>query len=110
MRITQLHAFQPRLHTAPRDWRGPLGQILVRMQTDDSLPYGRRGLASMAISGIDLALWGLHAMAGLDPHPVAETGRPWIDWVGGQPAFERGTIRFGHAPGFGVHFDPAIFA
>src|SRR5262249_39626474 len=30
-------------------------------------------------------LWGLHALAALDPQPLAESGRPWMSWVGGQP-------------------------
>ena len=50
-------------------------------------------------------LWGLHALAGLDPHPLAESGRPWMTWVGGQPAIENGRIQFTDAPGFGVEID-----
>jgi L-alanine-DL-glutamate epimerase-like enolase superfamily enzyme len=54
-------------------------------------------------------VWGLHAIAGLDPHPLAESGRPWIDWVDGQPTFENGSIRIAENAGFGVQFDPAIW-
>lgn len=52
-------------------------------------------------------LWGLHAVAALDPAPLAESGRPWMTWVGGQPAVEDGVIRLGDAPGFGVKIDEA---
>lgn len=49
-------------------------------------------------------VWGLHALAALDPNPLAESGRPWIDWVTGQPSIQDGVIRPGDAPGFGVAF------
>jgi L-rhamnonate dehydratase len=52
-------------------------------------------------------LWGLHAVAALDPSPLAECGRPWMTWVGGQPAVENGAVRLGDAPGFGVEIDEA---
>jgi L-alanine-DL-glutamate epimerase-like enolase superfamily enzyme len=47
-------------------------------------------------------VWGLHAIAALDPEPLAESGRPWMTWVRGQPEIECGVIRLGRAPGFGV--------
>lgn len=50
-------------------------------------------------------LWGLHAIAGLDPAPLAESGRPWMTWVGGQPAIVDGFIELGDEPGFGVRID-----
>lgn len=50
-------------------------------------------------------LWGLHALAGLDSSPLAESGRPWMTWVGGQPAIENGSIQLTDAPGFGVEID-----
>jgi len=53
-------------------------------------------------------VWGLHAIAALDPDPLAETGRPWMTWVGGQPAVENGTVRLSDRPGFGVDFDEAL--
>lgn len=49
--------------------------------------------------------WGLHAIAALDPHPLAESGRPWMTWVGGQPPIVNGSICLGDAPGFGVEID-----
>lgn len=52
-------------------------------------------------------LWGLHAIAALDPQPLAETGRPWMTWVGGQPAIVDGYIEIADAPGFGVTIDEA---
>jgi L-rhamnonate dehydratase len=50
-------------------------------------------------------VWGLHAIAALDPQPLAESGRPWMTWVGGQPPILAGRIQLGDAPGFGVEID-----
>jgi len=51
-------------------------------------------------------VWGLHAIAALSPRPLAESGRPWITWLRGAPAIERGAVRLSDAPGFGVELDP----
>ncbi|GIW82988.1 MAG: L-rhamnonate dehydratase [Gemmatales bacterium] len=50
-------------------------------------------------------IWGLHAIAALDDNPLAESGRPWMTWVGGQPPIENGYIRLDDRPGFGVDID-----
>ena len=50
-------------------------------------------------------LWGLHAVAAFGDNPLAESGRPWMAWVQGQPEIEEGLIRVGEAPGFGVVID-----
>jgi len=50
-------------------------------------------------------IWALHAIAALDPHPLAETGRPWMTWVKGQPEIQNGTIELSDRPGFGLTFD-----
>jgi L-rhamnonate dehydratase len=50
-------------------------------------------------------VWALHALAALDPDPLAESGRPWMTWVGGQPPVRDGCIRLTSAPGFGVTID-----
>lgn len=47
-------------------------------------------------------VWGLHALVALDPAPLAESGRPWLTWVEGQPPIVDGTIQLSDAPGFGV--------
>ena len=47
-------------------------------------------------------VWGLHAIAALDPSPLAESGRHWMTWVKGQPPIENGFIRLTDAPGFGA--------
>jgi L-rhamnonate dehydratase len=47
-------------------------------------------------------IWGLHALAALDPNPLAETGRPWMTWVGGQPAVRDGMIALPEGDGFGA--------
>jgi len=50
-------------------------------------------------------LWGLHAIAALDPDPLAESGRPWMTWVSGQPPINNGRIQLPDRPGFGVEID-----
>ena len=45
--------------------------------------------------------WGLHAIAALDPQPLAESGRPWMEWVGGREIL-RGRARWTGDAGFGV--------
>ena len=52
-------------------------------------------------------LWALHAIAALDPSPLAESGRTWMEWVGNQPPIQNGTITLGDAPGLGVTIDEA---
>ena len=47
-------------------------------------------------------VWGLHAIAALDPEPLAESRRPWMSWVRGQPEIERGEIAVPEGVGFGV--------
>jgi L-rhamnonate dehydratase len=47
-------------------------------------------------------IWGLHALAALDPQPLAESGRPWMTWVGGQPVIDGGRIAVPAQPGFGA--------
>ncbi len=51
-------------------------------------------------------IWSLHAIASIDPDPLAESGRPWIDWVKGQPEIVDGEIAIEDAPGFGVSLRP----
>ena len=46
-------------------------------------------------------VWGLHAIAALDPEPLAESGRPWMEWVGGRQ-LSGGRARWTGGPGFGV--------
>ncbi len=50
-------------------------------------------------------VWALPALAALDPEPLAESGRPWMTWVGGQPPIVDGFIRPPDAPGFGVRIE-----
>ncbi len=54
-------------------------------------------------------LWSLHAIAALCQQPLAESGRPWMSWVGGQPSMTGGTIQVPDRPGFGVIIDEKIF-
>ncbi len=50
-------------------------------------------------------VWALHALAALDPDPLAESGRPWMTWVRGQPPIRDGFIRLTGEPGFGAGID-----
>jgi L-rhamnonate dehydratase len=50
-------------------------------------------------------LWALPALAALDPAPLAESGRPWMTWVGGQPPIRDGSIAAPTGPGFGAIID-----
>ncbi len=107
MKITSVTPFMPEASRQPSDWRGWMGQICVRVETDTglvgygmggggeaglhvidtvfrraligehatdveglwehlyiaTLPFGRKGLAIMAQSAVDLALWDLRAKA-----------------------------------------------
>lgn len=53
--------------------------------------------------------WGLHGVASLCDPPLAESGREWMSWVGGQPDIVDGVIRLPDRPGFGVEIDPDIW-
>jgi L-rhamnonate dehydratase len=68
--------------------------------------YGRaRGSGLRVCPHRGAEVWSLQAMAALDPEPLAESGRPWMTWVGGQPLIRDGFIRLTEAPGFGVNID-----
>src|SRR5687767_10562315 len=47
-------------------------------------------------------VWSLHAIAALDPDPLAESGRPWMTWIEGQPPIVNGHIDVPDLSGFGV--------
>ncbi|QDT34315.1 mandelate racemase/muconate lactonizing enzyme family protein [Thalassoglobus polymorphus] len=55
-------------------------------------------------------LWSLHAIAALSEQPLAESGRPWMSWVGGQPKVTQGTIQLLKRPGLGVDIDESLFS
>ena len=65
--------------------------------------FHKAGLRVVPHRGAEL--WALHAIAALDPQPLAESGRPWMTWVGGQPEITGGDIQLGEAPGLGVEID-----
>ena len=51
--------------------------------------------------------WSLPALAAIDPQPLAESGRPWLTWIGGQSAIRDGMIEPPNGPGFGAVIDEA---
>ena len=55
-------------------------------------------------------VWSLHAICALDPDPLAESGRPWMTWVKGQPVIENSEVTLGNGNGFGVWFEPQDLA
>jgi L-rhamnonate dehydratase len=46
--------------------------------------------------------FALHAIAALDPQPLAESPRTWFNCLKGAPQIEKGVIQLTDAPGFGV--------
>jgi L-rhamnonate dehydratase len=46
--------------------------------------------------------FALHAIAALDPQPLAESPRTWFNCLRGAPKIEKGVIRLTDAPGFGI--------
>ena len=79
-------------------WCGGLTQLVEIYKMAD-----RHGLRVCPHRGAEV--WALHAIAALDPDPLAESGRPWMTWVGGQPPVQDGWIEVADAPGFGVAID-----
>jgi len=53
-------------------------------------------------------VWGLHAIAALDTQPLAESARPWITWLRGQPEIVNGFIDLPDRPGFGIDVAPDL--
>ena len=66
---------------------------------------GERGVWVVPHRGAEV--WGLHAVAALGDRPLAESGRPWVTWLRGEPPIVDGFVRPSDAPGFGVELDPA---
>ncbi len=53
----------------------PIGEIWQDMY-DATLPFGRKGIAIMALSGVDLALWDIRGK---------QQGKPIVAVLGGTP-------------------------
>jgi L-rhamnonate dehydratase len=80
-------------------WCGGMTQLVQIYQLAE-----KHGLRVCQHRGAEI--WGLHAVAALEPiDPLAEEGRSWMHWVGGQPPIENGRIRVPGEPGFGVVVD-----
>lgn len=96
---------QRRLHTVFQPdvcWCGGLTQLLkiyLMARDNDMWVCPHRGSE----------VWALHAIAALDPNPLAESGRAWMTWVEGQPKIENGMVKLSQEPGFGVKFDEGIW-
>ena len=95
-------------HRAKRPPDPPAGRLVVRRAhaLREVFRLGAEaGLWVVPHRGAEV--WGLHAIAALSPEPLAESGRPWVTWLRGEPRVEQGMIRPTDAPGFGVELDPA---
>lgn len=81
------------------NWVGGLTELIriyeLAAQHDDIRVCPHRGAE----------LWSLHAIAALDLQPLAESGRPWMGWVDGQPPILDGWIEVPDRPGFGAAID-----
>ena len=99
------HLMKERLHTVLQPdvcWCGGLTE-LVRIYA-----LGKKyGLRVCPHRGSEV--WSLHAIAALDPDPMAESGRPWMRFVQGQPEMVNGQMTVGDGPGFGVTFDEGLW-
>jgi L-alanine-DL-glutamate epimerase-like enolase superfamily enzyme len=69
---------------------------------------GRSGIRVCPHRGSEV--WALHAIAALDPEPLAESGRPWLTWLHGQPPIVDGFVEVPERPGFGVEVAPDLLA
>jgi L-rhamnonate dehydratase len=79
-------------------WCGGMTELIKIYQL-----AGRHGVRVCPHRGAEI--WALPALAALDPQPLAESGRPWMTWVGGQPPIRTGYIEPPEGPGFGVRID-----
>lgn len=95
------HLVEKKLHSVLQPdvcWCGGLSE-LVRIYE----MAARHGVRVCPHRGSEI--WSLHAMAALDPNPLAESGRHWMDWVGGQPPIVDGFIEIEDRPGLGIILD-----
>lgn len=99
------HLMKARLHSVFQPdvcWCGGLTELVKIYQM--AKEYGVRVCPHRGCE-----VWALHAIAALDSDPLAESGRPWMGFVQGQPEVVQGMITLPDAPGFGVTFDPDLW-
>ena len=53
--------------------------------------------------------FAIHAIAALDPRPLAESPREWFGGLAGVPEIKNGRIMVLDRPGFGVTVDPGVW-
>lgn len=100
------HLAEQKLHTVLQPdvcWLGGMTE-LIRVY-EIAAEYGLRVCPHRGAE-----LWSLPAIAALDngpADPLAESGRPWMSWVVGQPSIEDGFVEVPDRPGFGVEIDEA---
>ena len=100
------HLVEHRLHTVLQPdvcWCGGLTELIRVYEI-----AAEAGLRVCPHRGAEL--WSLPAIAALDhgpAEPLAESGRPWMTWVSGQPSIADGFVNVPDRPGFGVEIDEA---
>ena len=100
------HLAAQRLHTVLQPdvcWCGGLTELIRVYEIASEF-----GLRVCPHRGAEL--WSLPAIAALGnalADPLAESGRPWMSWVSGQPSIENGFVEVPNRPGFGVEIDEA---
>jgi L-rhamnonate dehydratase len=96
------HLVEQRLHTVLQpdvNWCGGLTELIRVYELARQHPEIR------VVPHRGSEIWSLHAIAALDPRPLAESGRPWMSWVNGQPPIKDGWIELNDGPGFGIEID-----
>lgn len=88
-------------------WAGGMTQLVEIYQLVRQANAAGEGHQFRVVPHRGGEVWGLPAVAALDPQPLAESGRPWMTWVGGQPSIVEGMIAPTTGPGFGVQIDEA---
>jgi L-rhamnonate dehydratase len=93
-------------------WTGGLTQLraiyALAAKTSARGPQGEQPVRVVPHRGAEV--WSLHAIASLDPDPLAESGRPWLRWIENQPEIVGGRVRIPDEPGFGVNFASEVEA
>ena len=55
-------------------------------------------------------VYALHAIAALNPQPLAESPRDWFNVLEESPLIENGTITLTDTPGFGINVSAELWA
>jgi len=96
---------QNRLHTVLQpdiNWCGGMTTLVQIYQL-----AAQTGLRVCPHRGSEV--YALHAIAALDPQPLAESPRNWFNVLQGSPAIENGMIQLNDAAGFGINVSARLW-